>query len=82
MNVLMIGGSGQLGYFTLKHLHAIGNDLTAIGIGKAPEPGYLPKGTRYMDFNIETASESEIQHQLEGMDVVIYAGFGFSAGRH
>jgi nucleoside-diphosphate-sugar epimerase len=73
MHVLIIGGAGQLGHFILKHLAAEGHQLSVIGIGTPPEEGYLPRGTNFIDCNVEEASEKELQEHFKGVNTVIHA---------
>jgi nucleoside-diphosphate-sugar epimerase len=73
VKILMIGGTGQLGHFVLKHLADAGHELVAVGVGGAPEPGFLPDGTVLLDRDTNAASIEELAHLLHGVDAVIHA---------
>jgi nucleoside-diphosphate-sugar epimerase len=73
MKILMIGGTGQLGHFVLKHLASAGHELVAVGVGEAPEPGFLPDGTVLLRRDINAASIDELVQLLRGVDAVIHA---------
>lgn len=68
----MIGGTGQLGHFVMKHLSGKGHELIAIGIGKAPEAGFLPAGTEILIENTSSCGVEELADILSGVDVVIH----------
>ena len=73
MKVLMIGGTGQLGHFVLKHLARAGHDCLAVGVGEPPEPGFLPEGVAVRRCDTQAASSDELAQLLRGVDVVIHA---------
>ena len=73
MHVLTIGGAGQLGHHILKHLASEGHELSIIGIGTAPEEGYLPRGTCYIECNVEKATEKELRKHFKGVHTLIHA---------
>ena len=73
MKVLMIGGTGQLGHFVLAHLARARHELVAVGLGDAPEPGFLPAGTALLRCDTNAASTDELAQLLRGVDVVIHA---------
>lgn len=72
MKIAMIGGTGQLGHFVLKHLHTKGHELTAIGIGSEPEKGFLPEGTKVILNDTTLCTDDELQSIFSGMDVIIH----------
>jgi dihydroflavonol-4-reductase len=53
MKVLMIGGTGYLGYFSVWELVKRGHDVIAMGLPPAPEPGYLPDNVTVVLNNID-----------------------------
>lgn len=73
MKIAVIGGTGQLGHYTLKHLAKAGHDTTAIGIGEPPEPGYLPETTSIIIRNTDECSIDELAELLDGYNVVVHA---------
>lgn len=72
MKVLMIGGTGQLGHFVLKHLAREGHEVAAVGIGKAPEAGFLPEGTKLVLRDTDACTVAELADMLRGVDAVIH----------
>jgi nucleoside-diphosphate-sugar epimerase len=72
MRVVMIGGTGFLGFFTCRDLAARGHDVLALGLG-APSPGTMPDGVGCESCNVETCPDGEIASVLAGADAVIYA---------
>lgn len=72
MRIVMIGGTGFLGYFTCRNLVERGHDVLALGIG-APAPGTMPDRVRTADCNIETCSDAELAAVLQGAEAVIHA---------
>ncbi|HLO82272.1 MAG TPA: NAD(P)-dependent oxidoreductase [Chitinophagaceae bacterium] len=73
MKIAMIGGTGQLGYFTIHRLHAMGHQTLAIGIGQAPEQGYLPDATTVLLRNTDECGVHELADLISGFDVIIHA---------
>jgi dihydroflavonol-4-reductase len=73
MKIAMIGGTGQLGYFTLQHLHAMGHQTIAIGIGQAPEPDFLPPSATLVLRNTDECSIEELADLIRGCEVIIHA---------
>jgi dihydroflavonol-4-reductase len=73
MKIAMIGGTGQLGYFTVQHLHAMGHQTVAIGNGLAPEPGFLPPSATLVLRNIYECGVEELADLIRGCEVVIHA---------
>lgn len=72
MKIAMIGGTGQLGHFVMKHLSGKGHELTAIGIGNEPEAGFLPAGTKLLIKDTSLCSLKELEDIFKGIDVVIH----------
>jgi dihydroflavonol-4-reductase len=73
MKIAMIGGTGQLGYFTLQHLHAMGHQTVAIGNGQAPEPGFLPPSATLVLRNTHECGVEELADLIRGCEVIIHA---------
>jgi nucleoside-diphosphate-sugar epimerase len=74
MKVLMIGGTGYLGYFSVWELVKRGHQVIAMGLPPAPEPGYLPDDVLVVLENIQDLSDEEVLLLLEGCDAVVYGG--------
>ena len=73
MKITVIGGTGQLGHFVLKHLSEKGHQTTAIGLGKLPEAGFLPNDTRVLTANTNECSIDELSQLFEGSNVIVHA---------
>jgi nucleoside-diphosphate-sugar epimerase len=73
MRIAIFGGTGQLGHFAIKHLCDRGHDCLAIGLGEAPEEGFLPPGTPFLSRNLESSGVEDLVSILSGYDVVIHA---------
>jgi nucleoside-diphosphate-sugar epimerase len=73
MHATVIGGTGQLGHFVIKHLENLGFTTTAVGLGKLPEPGYLPTGTKVLLKDTSNCTQLELQELISGSDVIIHA---------
>jgi nucleoside-diphosphate-sugar epimerase len=71
--ILIIGGTGQLGHFAIKHLHQKGHKVTAVGIGRAPEEGFLPKETQVVIVNTVGMSVDELAALVGDAEVVVHS---------
>lgn len=74
MKVLMIGGTGYLGYFSVWELVNRGHEVIAMGLPPAPEPGYLPDSVAVVLQNIDDLSDDDVMGLLKDCDVVVYGG--------
>lgn len=72
MRVVMIGGTGFLGYFACGELVGEGHQVVAVGLAE-PAPGSMPERVACAVLNIDTASNEELDELLRGSDVVIHA---------
>ena len=72
MRVVMIGGTGFLGYFTCRELVARGHDVLATGLAP-PAPGTMPEGVTSALCDIETCTDAELAALLEGVGAVLFA---------
>lgn len=74
MKVVMIGGTGYLGYFSVRELVKAGHQVTAIGLPPAPEPGFLPDGVEVLLTDIATLPDDGLLKLLQGCDALIFGG--------
>jgi nucleoside-diphosphate-sugar epimerase len=74
MKVLMIGGTGYLGYFSVWELVERGHQVIAVGLPPAPEPGYLPDSVTVVLQNMDDLSDPEVLQLIDGCDGVVYGG--------
>lgn len=72
MRVVMIGGTGFLGFFTCRALVARGHEVVAVGLS-LPDPGTMPAGVRSVTLNTDTCSDAELAGLLRGAQAVIHA---------
>ncbi|WP_158547523.1 NAD(P)-dependent oxidoreductase [Rhodovulum sp. 12E13] len=72
MRIVMIGGTGFLGYFTCRDLAARGHDVLAAGLAP-PAPGTMPDGVTSAICDVETCTDAELASLLEGGGAVLYA---------
>mgnify|MGYP002776987938 FL=1 len=74
MKVLMIGGTGYLGYFSVWELVRRGHQVIAMGLPPGPEPGYLPDEVALVLKNIDDLSDEDVLKLIDGCDAVVYGG--------
>jgi dihydroflavonol-4-reductase len=74
MKVVMIGGTGYLGYFSVWDLVKRGHQVVALGLPPAPEPGYLPDQVELVLTDVATLGDDEVRQLLHGCDVLIFGG--------
>jgi nucleoside-diphosphate-sugar epimerase len=74
MKVLMIGGTGYLGYFSVWDLVRRGHQVIAMGLPPAPEAGYLPDQVAVVLRNIDDLSDEDVLLLLDDCDAVVYGG--------
>lgn len=72
MKIVMIGGTGFLGWFTTQELCARGHRVVAVGL-KQPAPGLMPSGVETVAMNTDVATDEALHGLLDGADVVIHA---------
>lgn len=72
MRIVVIGGTGFLGYFTCRELLARGHSVVAVGL-RRPEPGSMPHGTEVAVLDANRCADSELDGLLRGADVLIHA---------
>ena len=72
MRIVMIGGTGFLGWFTTAELVARGHEVVAVGL-EQPAPGSMPPQVRCVVMNLDTASDAEVSALLAGAGALIHA---------
>lgn len=72
MKVVMIGGTGFLGYFTTAELVGRGHEAVAVGL-EQPAPGSMSETVQSVAVNTDTASDGELLELLDSVDVLIHA---------
>lgn len=72
LRVVMIGGTGFLGYFVCQELVARGHTVTAVGLSP-PLPGSMPAGVHCIALDTNAASSTQLTALLGEADVLIHA---------
>lgn len=73
MNILVIGGTGFLGYHACLELTQRGHRVTALGIPPGPAPSLLPESVRIVLMDIATADDRAVDALMETVDAVVFA---------
>jgi dihydroflavonol-4-reductase len=71
-HVVMIGGTGFLGWFTCRALVARGHAVTAVGL-TVPDAGMMPGGVTLRAMDVDAADDATLADLLAGADVLIHA---------
>jgi len=72
--VILIGGTGFLGYHATLEFLKKGWDVTVVGLPPAPPPGVIPDPVKVVIRNLESLSDQELVNLLDGHDALVYAG--------
>lgn len=72
-NVFVLGGTGFLGYFTIKEMLKRGYKVTTVSLPPLPTEDLLPREVECRLGNINDMSDEEILDMLKGMDSFVYA---------
>jgi len=73
MNVLLIGGTGFLGYYAVKELTKRGHQISILALPPLPAEGLFPVETKILLADLNTLSDEEVLKSLRGQDAVVYA---------
>jgi dihydroflavonol-4-reductase len=71
--VIVIGGTGFLGYHAIQEFLRKGWDVTAVGLPPAPPAGLYPASVKMVIQNIDDASETDLLANLHGHDDLVFA---------
>ncbi len=72
-SVLVIGGTGLLGYHTTKELLAGGYEVTSLSLPPMPTKNLFGRGVENFLGNVMQMSDSELLELLSGQHAVVYA---------
>jgi len=72
-NVVIIGGTGFLGYYAVKEFIRRGHSVTIIALPPLPEEGLFPKDVNIILANIDEMDDSSIIAILKGHDAIVFA---------
>ena len=73
MQVLVIGGTGFLGYHATHELLGRGHEVTVMALPPAPPEGILPDSVAIKLCDIGKIDDRELQGVLSGFDAVVFA---------
>lgn len=73
MKILIIGGTGLLGYHASRELLAHDHEVSILALPPAPAPGLFPEQVVIHFQDLNTLSDLELETHLRGNDVVIFA---------
>jgi dihydroflavonol-4-reductase len=73
MNVLIIGGTGFLGYHAVKELTKRGHQTSILALPPLPAGGIFPVETKILLADLSTLSDEDVLKLLRGQDAVVYA---------
>jgi dihydroflavonol-4-reductase len=71
--VVVIGGTGFLGYYAVKELIRRGHNVTIIALPPLPEEGLFPTDVNIILANIDELDDSSIIDILKGHDAIVFA---------
>jgi nucleoside-diphosphate-sugar epimerase len=73
MKVFIIGGTGFLGWHSLRELVARGHSVSTLSLPPLPAEGLLPQGVTCSLGNAFTMPDAEFRSLVEGSDAILYA---------
>jgi nucleoside-diphosphate-sugar epimerase len=73
MRVLVIGGTGFLGYHAVLELVRRGHEVTVLALPPLPAEGLLPPRVQVRLANLDQLSDGDVRGLLAGMDGVVFA---------
>jgi nucleoside-diphosphate-sugar epimerase len=74
MKILVIGGTGYLGYFSCLDMVERGHEVVAVGLPPAPDPGMMPDAVSIVLEDIDALSDDGLTKLVSGCDAVVYGG--------
>jgi nucleoside-diphosphate-sugar epimerase len=72
-SVLVVGGTGFLGYHVIQELLANGWEVTALGLPPAPPPDLYPASVRVVLMDLERAADPALLRLLRGHQALVFA---------
>lgn len=73
MNVLVIGGTGFLGYYAVQEFLRRGHTVSVLALPPLPAEGLLPAGVQVQLANLDHLSDAAVRVLLQGQDGVVFA---------
>ncbi len=73
LNVLLVGGTGFLGYHAVRELLKRGHHVTILALPPLPADGLFPPEVKIQLADLNQLSDAEVMVLLNGQDAVVYA---------
>lgn len=73
MNILVVGGTGFLGYYTIQAALARGHQCGSLAIDDIPLGDWFPREVRLHIGNVFEMDEDAIAREMEGYDAMVYS---------
>ncbi|NLE77494.1 MAG: NAD(P)H-binding protein [Chloroflexi bacterium] len=73
MHVLVVGGTGFLGYFAVHELLRRGHSVSILALPPLPEQGFFPPQVSITLGNLDDLSDNEVRAHLRGVEGVVFA---------
>jgi dihydroflavonol-4-reductase len=74
MKILVIGGTGYLGFFSCLDMVERGHEVVAVGLPPAPAAGMMPDSVSVVLKDIDALSDDGFTKLVSGYDAVVYGG--------
>ncbi|HSN95056.1 MAG TPA: NAD-dependent epimerase/dehydratase family protein [Anaerolineaceae bacterium] len=73
MQTFIVGGTGFLGYYTVRELLSRGHTVATIALPPAPPEGVLPNSVKVTLANLNTMPDEDVLKMLSGVEGLIFA---------
>jgi nucleoside-diphosphate-sugar epimerase len=73
LKILLIGGTGFLGYHATKELSIFGHQVNILALPPGPPPGVYPEEVKIHLADMSELSDEQLQSLLRGNDAVVFA---------
>lgn len=73
MRVFVVGGTGFLGWHTVRSCLARGWKATVLGLPPGPPKGLFARGVRVLSGNLDDLSDARLRSMLRGHDALVFA---------
>ena len=71
--IVVVGGTGLLGYYAVKEFVRRGHSVTAVALPPLPEEGLFPREVDVILANIDELDDSSLRDILIGQDAIVFA---------
>jgi dihydroflavonol-4-reductase len=73
LKVMIIGGTGFLGYYATLELISRGHKVSIIALPPAPAPGLFPSNVEIHLEDLNALSDNQLEELLKGQDALVFA---------